>query len=79
MIEFLFSMFWMSLIFIGHFMSLKSSLFAKYLSAFVSLAGLWSAGCKYQSKYHLKQSLSSLFWILTKPFLGFSNSFGSLI
>ena len=77
--EFFFSILWMSLILTGNLMSLKSSLFAKSLSAFVVLIWLWSAGFKYQTKHHLKQSLSSIFWILLNPFLGWSNSFGNLI
>ena len=68
----------MSLIYAGNFMTLKSSLFVKSLSAFVILAGLRSAECKYQIKHHLKHSLPSIFWISIKPFLGWFNSFGNL-
>ena len=60
-------------------MSLKSSLFAKSLSAFVIPLGLWSARFKYLIKYHLKHSLSSVFLILIKLFLGGPNSFSNLI
>ena len=73
-IEFFFSILRMSLVFTGNFMFLKSSLFAKSLSAFVILAGF-----KYLTKHHLNHSLSSVFLILINPFLGWSNSFGNLI
>ena len=43
--DFFFSVFSMSLVFTGTFMSLKSNLFEKSLSAFVIIAGLQSAGC----------------------------------
>ena len=76
--EFFSSILWRSLIVTANF-SLKSSSFAKYLPAFVILAGWWSAGCKYLTKHHLKDSLSSIFWILIKPFLGWSAAFGNLI
>ena len=59
--EFFFSILSMSLILTGNFMSLKSSLFAKSLSAFVILLGLWSAGFKCLIKHHLKHSLSTVF------------------
>ena len=42
-------------------MSLKSSLFAKSLSTFLILLGLWSAGFKYLTKNNLKHPLSSVF------------------
>ena len=74
-----FSILWMSLVFTVYFLSLKSSLLAKYLSAFVIPAGLRSAGFEYLTKHHLKHSLSSSFWILINPFAGWSNSFGNLI
>ena len=60
-------------------MSLKSTLFAKSLSAFAILTGLWSAGFKCLTKQNLNHSLSSVFWILINPFLEWSNSFGDLI
>ena len=76
---FFFSILWMSLDFTGNFMSLKSSLFAKSLSAFVLLHGWWYAEFNYLTKHHSKHSLSSAFWMLNKPFLGWFNSFGNLI
>ena len=66
LIEIFFSILWMSLFITGNVMSLKSSLFAKYLPAYVILAGLRSARCKYLTKLHIKHSLSSIFWILIK-------------
>ena len=42
-------------------MFLKSSVFAKSLSDFVILLGLWSAGFKNLTKHHLNHSLSSVF------------------
>ena len=39
--------FWMSLIFAGSSMSLKSRFLAKFLPAFVILVGLGSSGVKY--------------------------------
>ena len=74
-----FSILWMSLILTGNFMSLKSSLFAKSLSDFVVLFGLWSAGFKHLTKHHLKHSKASIFWILINPFPGRSNSLGNFI
>ena len=56
-----FSILCISLTLTGNFMSLKSRLLAKALSAFVILAGLQSAGFKYLTKHHLKDSLSSIF------------------
>ena len=79
LIEFFLSIFWMSLIFTGHFVSLKLGSFAKSLSALIILAGWWSSGCNYLTKQHLKHSLSSISWVLIKPFLGWSNSFSNLI
>ena len=57
--EIFFSILRMSLVLTGKIMSLKSSLFAKFLSAFVIFLGLWSAGAefKYLTKQHLKHSL----------------------
>ena len=75
----IFFYFMLSLSLTGNFMSLKSSLFAKSLSAFVIILELWSAGFKYMTKPHLKHSLSSIFWILINRFLGGFNSFGNLI
>ena len=46
----------MSLILTGIFISLKSNSLAKSVSAFVILAGCYTAGCKYLTK-HLKHSL----------------------
>ena len=60
-------------------MSLKSIPSEKSLSIFVVLDELRSIGCKYLNKHHLKHSLSSIFLILIKPFLDWSNSFGSLM
>ena len=77
--EFLFLIVWMPLILTGEFMSLTSTVLAKSLSTFIILAGLWSAGFKDLTKHHLKHSLSSIFWILIIPILGWSNSFGNLI
>ena len=45
----------------GNFLSLKSSSFLRYLSAFVILAGWWSAGCENLTVHHLKHSLSLIF------------------
>ena len=78
-IEFFFSTLQMSLDFTGNYISLKSRFLVKYLSAFIILAGLRSAGFKYLIKHHLKHSLSSVFGILINPFLGWSNSFCNLI
>ena len=75
--EFFFPFLWKSLILTGNFMYLRSSLFTKSLSAFVILLGLWFAGFKHLTKNHLKHSLSSVFWILIKPSLGWSNSSGN--
>ena len=75
----LFSILQMSLIYTGKFISLKLSLFAKSLSAFVILAGWWFAGFKYLIKDHLKHSLSSAFLILTNPFLVWCNYFDNLM
>ena len=77
--EFFFTIVWMSQILTGNFMSLKSSVLANSLSAFVILAGLWSAGFKYLTILYLKHSLSPIFWMLIRPFLGWSNSIGSLM
>ena len=63
----------------GNFMSLKSILFEKSLSAIVTLAKLQSAGFKYLTEHHLKHSLSLIFWILIKTFLGYPNCFDNLI
>ena len=38
-----------------NFMSIKSNILAKFLSAFVILVGLRSAGFKHLAKYHLTQ------------------------
>ena len=73
------SILWMSLNLTGNFMSLKSSLFSKSLSAFLIILGLWSAGFKNLTKHYLNYSLSSIFWILINPFLGRSNSLGNFI
>ena len=56
-----------------------SNILAKYLSAYIILAGGWSAGFKYLTKHHLKHSLSSIFSVLINPFRGWSNSFGNLV
>ena len=63
----------------GSFMSLKASFLAKSLSAFVIFLGLWSTACKYLTKDHLKDSLTSIFWILISLFLGWFNSSGNSI
>ena len=78
-IEFFFSILWISLDFTESFISLKSSLFGKTSSAFVILFGWYSPGFRYRTKHYLKHSLPSIFWILIKPFLGWSNSFGNFI
>ena len=77
--EFFFSILWKSRIFTGNFMFLKSNFLANSLSGFVILLELWFAGFKYLTIRHLKHSLSSIFVILTNPFLGWSNSLGNLI
>ena len=74
-----FLIFWISLVFTGNSMSLKSSRFPKSLSAFVTIGRWWSLWFKYLTKHYFKHSLSSAFWILMKPFLVWSNSFGNLI
>ena len=54
----------MSLVFNKTFMSLKSSYLAKYLeylSAFVIIAGLRSAGFKYLTKHYLKHPFTLAF------------------
>ena len=66
--DFFISILWMPLVFTGNFMSLQSSLFEKSLSAFVILAGSWSAGFKYVTKHYLRHSLSSKYWILINRF-----------
>ena len=48
--EFFFTIMWASLILTGNYRSLKPSLFAKYLSNFVNLLGLCSAGFKFLIK-----------------------------
>ena len=53
--------------------------FSKSLSAFVIRADRWSSGFKYQTKHHLKYSLSSILLILINFFLGPSNYFGNLL
>ena len=75
----IFFYFMLSLSLTGNFMCLKSSFFAKSLSAFVIILWLWSVGFKYMTKPHLKHSLSSIFWILINRFLGGFNSFSNLI
>ena len=47
------SILWMSLNLTGNFMSLKSSLFSKSLSAFLIILGLPSAGFKNLTKHYL--------------------------
>ena len=74
-----FSIFWVSLTLTGNFMSLEWSFLEKILSTFVTAFGLWSAESDYLAKQHLKHLLSSIFWILIKPFLGWFNSFGNLM
>ena len=49
-------------------MFLKSSLFAKSLSAFVTLPGLWSVGYKYLTKHHLKHSSSFYIFNINQSF-----------
>ena len=65
---------WMPLTFTGNLMSLKSSFLPKSLSAFT-----WFTGFKYLTILYLKHSLSSIFWILNNPFLGWFNSFSNLM
>ena len=72
----LFSILWMCLILTGNLMSLKSSSFAKSLSALVIPLWLWSVGLKYLPEHHLKHSLLPIFWILISPYLGGCNFFG---
>ena len=79
MIEFFLPIFWMSLAINGNFMSSTSNLFAKSLSALVIIAGLQSTGCKYLAKLYLKYPLLSIFLMIIKPFLEWSNSFANLI
>ena len=75
------SILWMSLVcsLYSRFYGFDINLFAKSLSHFVILLKFWSAGFKCLIKHHLKHSLSSLFWILMKPFCGCSFSFGNLM
>ena len=77
--SFCFAILWMFLILIWNFMSLKSSFLAKSLLAFASLAWWWFAGFKHLTIIHLKHSLSSIFWILINPFLGWFNSLDNFI
>ena len=65
--------------FTGNVMSLKSSFLASSLATFGIIFALWSIGRKYLAKRHLKYSLSSIFWMLIKLFLGWFNSFGNCI
>ena len=53
LMEFLFSIFCISLTLTGNFMSLKSSFLAKFQSAFEIILGSWSTGCKYVTKHKL--------------------------
>ena len=76
---FFFSILWTSLILTENVTFFKSNLFVKSLSIFVIFLGLWSVGLTHLTKHHLKHSLSSVFWILIKAFLGWSNSSGNLI
>ena len=76
---FFFSILWTSLILNENVTFFKSNLFVKSLSIFVIFLGLWSVGLTHLTKHHLKHSLSSVFWILIKAFLGWSNSSGNLI
>ena len=76
---FFFSILWTSLILTENVTFFKSNLFVKSLSIFVIFLRLWSVGLTHLTKHHLKHSLSSVFWILIKAFLGWSNSSGNLI
>ena len=67
------------LIFTWTFMFLKLSFLAKPSSAFVIPGGWWFTGFNYLAILHLKHSLSSIFWIIINPFLGWSNSFDNSI
>ena len=68
-IKILFSIERTSLILTENVMSLKSSFLVKFLSAFLIIAARWPARYKYLTKHHLNHSLTSIFWILIKPFL----------
>ena len=78
-IEFFFSILWISLILTENFMYSKSNSSSNSLSIFLILAGWQSAGCKYLTKHHLKHWSLSKFWVITKPFFGWSNLFGNWI
>ena len=78
-IKFFYSILYMSLIFTGTFISLKSSFLVNSLTDFVNFVALQSAGFKCLTILHLNHSLSSIFSILINPFLGWFNSFGNLI
>ena len=70
---------WIILNLTVNFISLKSSLLPKLLSAFVITHRLPSAGDKYPTKHNLKHSLLSIFWISMNPFSAWFKSFGNLI
>ena len=62
------------------FYAFKIKLFYNiFFSSFFILLELWFTGFKYLTKIHLKHSLLSIFWILIKHFLGWSNSLGNFI
>ena len=65
-----------SLILTGNFMSLKSSFLAESLPVFLIYSVFLCTWCIYWTKYYLKHSLLSSFWMLIKPF---SEWFGNLI
>ena len=60
----------MSLMLTGNFMPANSSFLAKPLSAFAVLAGGWFGCFNYLTVLHLKDSLSSILWILMNSFFG---------
>ena len=78
-IDFLFSILLMALVFTEHFLSLKSSLFAKSLPSILIFSGSQYSRFKYLTKHRLNHSLSLVFWLFVKSFLRKSKSFGNLI
>ena len=57
----------------------KINYFCKIFIRFLISPGLRSSGSTCLIKHHLNHLLSSVFWILIKRFLGWSNSFGNLM
>ena len=72
--ELFLSILWISLTLTANFIPLKSNLSWYNLPTF-----LIHLGCKSIAKHLLKHSLSLIFGILIRHFLGWSNSFGKLI